>query len=609
MKKDSQAAVATQKSATKKPKSSTTRKTRTSTKKTDKTPKSLEESTPAIKNQEKEATQIAPKESRSDKVAKTFAEMIIERMEAMKNSDWKQTWLPNYHASALPQNISGRPYNGYNTLFLQMDTARNNHSMPVYMTFHQISEQGAKVNRGAKSMPVVFWDVHFKDKDGNRIPNDVVQNMSREEQKELKSVGMMRVYNVFNIDNTNIKEIKPDLYQSLLDKFKPEDGIKYDAAGMYSNKALDRMFERQEWVCPIHISAKNDEAFYSVKKDAIELPAKAKFKLGNSEDSIYRGGMEFYSTAIHEMCHSTGIESRLNRMSPSKFGGEEYAKEELVAELTAAMVGSTMGFDSKVVDNNAKYVNYWIKALQEEPQFILSVMADVNKASTLLFKEIDKQRIALGEQPYIAASPTPPANGKELEQKYDEFRKSVDDKSIHIHLFRAGSFLEAYKADASKLSDATGVTLTSRMIGMDDNKITLPLAGFRQSSLDKYLAIIAEKGMKVAIHEDLGLGNPERMKKMGIQENKLDDISFNNMKLSDGKSIDKFAVFKTKYGNYSMRAIVDGQQMPSVSLNRQDKAGFFDKTISKAELVQKYYKTQLNGTNSLSNHKTKSRTV
>lgn len=120
--------------------------------------------------------------------------------------------------------------------------------------------------------------------------------------------------------------------------------------------------------------------------------------------------------------------------------------------------------------------------------------------------------MALGEQPYISTSPTPLANGKELELKYDEFRKSVDDKSIHIHLFRAGSFLEA------------------------------------------------EKGMKAAIHEDLGLGNPERMKKMGIQENKLDDISFNNMKLSDGRSIDKFAVFKTKYGNYSMRAIVDGQQ-------------------------------------------------
>jgi len=96
------------------------------------------------------------------------------------------------------------------------------------------------------------------------------------------------------------------------------------------------------------------------------------------------------------------------------------------------------------------------------------------------------------------------------EKKYKD--KWKDDKSIHIHFFRAGSFLEA------------------------------------------------EKGMKVAIHEDLGLGNPERMKKMGIQENKLDDISFNNMKLSDGRSIDKFAVFKTKYGNYSMRAIVDGQQ-------------------------------------------------
>lgn len=562
---------------------------------------------PATKKKQKETQKVAPKETRSDKVAKTFAEMIIERMEAMKNSDWKQTWLPNYHANALPQNISGRPYNGYNTLFLQMDTARNNHAMPIYMTFHQITEQGAKVNRGAKSMPVIFWDVHYKDKEGKRIPNDEVQKMSREEQRELKSSSIMRVYNVFNVDNTNLKEIKPDLYQSLLDKFTRNEGIKSDTEGMYSNQALDRMIEKQEWVCPIHVSTKNDEAFYSTKKDTIELPAKSFFKMGDTEEAIYRGGMEFYSTALHEMTHSTGIESRLDRLSPSKFGEEKYAKEELVAELTAAMIGSTMGFDSKVVDNNAKYINNWINVLQKEPQFILSVMSDVNKASNMVFTEIDKQQIALGEKPYISAAPETIKNGKELEKKYDEFRAAADDKNIAIHLFRSGDFLEAYKEDASKLSEATGVTLTSRILGMDDNKASIPLAGFRQSSLDKYMAIFAAKGMQVAIHEDIGLGNPERTNKVGQERNKLEDKSFNNMELPDGKTIDKFAVFKTKYGNYSMRAIVSGQQMPSVSLNRSDKAAFFDKTISKAELVQKYYKAHLGESNKMSNHKTLSR--
>lgn len=105
---------------------------------------------------------------------------------------------------------------------------------------------------------------------------------------------------------------------------------------------------------------------------------------------------------------------RLNREMGGRFGDPKYAKEELVAELTAAMISHSMGFDSKVTDNSAAYLDSWIGALRKEPKFIVSVMADVNKASDLILDHVDRQRLALGEQPYLAKNdPFTPLDAEE----------------------------------------------------------------------------------------------------------------------------------------------------------------------------------------------------
>lgn len=78
-----------------------------------------------------------------------------------------------------------------------------------------------------------------------------------------------------------------------------------------------------------------------------------------------------------------------------------YAKEELVAELTAAMVGNSMGFDKRILNNNAAYLDGWISTLKENPKFIVSVIADVNKAANMVLEEVDKQKMALGEEPLL----------------------------------------------------------------------------------------------------------------------------------------------------------------------------------------------------------------
>ena len=125
---------------------------------------------------------------------------------------------------------------------------------------------------------------------------------------------------------------------------------------------------------------------------------KEQFNIGKTAEEVYRDGMEYYSTALHEMAHSTGHESRLNRQFGAK-RTEGYAHEELIAEMTAALVGSTMGFDKKILENNANYLKGWLENLKRNPESITTIMSDVGKASDMIIEKIDEQRVALGQTP------------------------------------------------------------------------------------------------------------------------------------------------------------------------------------------------------------------
>ena len=330
-----------------------------------------------------------------------FAEMMIERMEQMKSSDWKQGWIGGANGFAgLPQNVGGRNYSGSNSLFLQLQTAAKGYQLPVYLTFKQAHNLKAHVLKGEKAFPVVYWDMMVKDKDGKKISSDEYKSMTKEERKNLDVIPFIKAFPVYNIDQTNLRKVQPERVQKLIDKFKVPE--LRDTQGMYAHQALDRMIQQQSWLCPIQADKRENGAYYSPSRDIVVLPMKAQFNTGNSPEEIYRDGMEFYSTMLHEMTHSTMTPERLNREMGGKFGDPKYAKEELVAELTAAMISHSMGFDSKITDNSAAYLDSWIGVLKKEPKFIVSIMADVNKASDLILDHVDKQRLALGEQPYLA---------------------------------------------------------------------------------------------------------------------------------------------------------------------------------------------------------------
>ena len=354
-----------------------------------------------------------------------FAEMFIQRMKEIKASDWKQGWTNGKGTMlGLPQNMSGRNYSGTNSFFLQMDTAMNGYKMPVYMTFLQAQRENIRIKKGAEAMPVIYWDLNVRDGNGKRISPETYKQMGRDQQARCEVRPFLRAFHVFNVDQTNLEEVNKEKYDAIVDRFRGPQ--LRDTAGMYENRAIDRMFERQEWICRVQTDKIVDGAFYSPARDIVIVPKKEQFNIGKNAEEIFKDGMEYYSSALHEMTHSTGTANRLNRDKGSKFGDAKYAKEELVAELTAAMVGNALGFDKRILNNNAAYMDGWINALREEPKFIVSVMADVNKASKMILEKIDEQKIALGETPILTENQRKVGLDKDVEAAKKEWQQPHD---------------------------------------------------------------------------------------------------------------------------------------------------------------------------------------
>lgn len=367
------------------------------------------------------AIQKTKEPSKVDAALQRFAEMLIKRMEEMQK-DWHKGWIGGGSMFGLPQNISGRTYEGSNAFLLFLHTAEKGYKAPVYMTHGQIHKEGAIVQKGEKAVPVFKWGFSIKDKDGKKVTEEEFNNMTDDEKKECKRRPFLRIYPEFNIDQTNMSEVNKEKYDAVVSQFRKTDAPTI-TDGMYVNKAIDRMMEKQEWVCKIQYDKEEKGAYYSPAKDIVVLPTKAQFRIHPDDpEECFKDGQEYYGTALHEMAHSTGHPSRLDRLKPAAFGSPEYAKEELVAELTSAMVGNTLGFDRRISDNNVAYLQNWTSALRKEPQFIVSVMADVNKASRIIIENIDKQRVALGEKPLVQGALDGVEEKVKNEQQFEEVK-------------------------------------------------------------------------------------------------------------------------------------------------------------------------------------------
>lgn len=327
----------------------------------------------------------ATKMHKDEKALEMFTEMLIEKIKTIQ-SDWKKPWFTEGCLGAA-RNLSGREYNGMNQLLLTLMAEKNSWEVPIYATFDRVKKlnfdskgkriegEEVHVNKGEKSIPVfitTFTCVHRETKE--KIPYEAWKELTEERRGEYNVFPRLNVYNVFNISQTNIKETRPELYAKLVPT--KEDHVPTDN---FCFEPMDRMIEENLWECPIKPTY-GDDAYYSISKDEIVVPEKKQFKDGES----------FYSNLFHEMAHSTGAESRLNRLKPASFGSKEYAKEELIAELIAAICASHFGMIKNVKEDSVAYLKSWLESLKEDPKFLKTILADVKKASHMIIRHCEE---------------------------------------------------------------------------------------------------------------------------------------------------------------------------------------------------------------------------
>lgn len=336
-------------------------------------------------------------ESAQDKALNRFAEMMIKKIESIQQ-DWKKPWFAE-GSMQWPRNLSGRYYNGMNSLMLLLHCEEQGYKYPIFCTFDRVSglnyihtkdgfkpsvdKDGNKlpmvaVQKGEKSFPVfltTFTCVHAEN--GSKIKYDDYKQMTEEQRKEYHVYPKLQVYNVFNIDQTNMKEARPEMYEKFVADVKVEKPV-YDRE-MFHFEPMDKMIKENLWICPINPTY-GDNAYFSISKNCIVIPKIEQFHSGES----------FYSNLFHEMAHSTGAEQHLNRLKPTAFGSAEYATEELVAELTAAMVAQYYGMDKHIKEDSAAYLKSWLKSLREDASFIKTVLLDVKRAAGMLTFRIDE---------------------------------------------------------------------------------------------------------------------------------------------------------------------------------------------------------------------------
>lgn len=268
----------------------------------------------------------------SERVYQIVTEQIIKQLEAGA-APWNRPWN-----TTLPKNlVSGKEYRGVNLLIL----ACSGKPSPYWLTFNQAKARGGSVRKGEKGTPIVFWKVGMRE---------------TEDGEEGKRSFMVRYYTVFNLSQC--------------------DGVAAPASAE-ETRTVDPIAECERMIAEMPgkpLYAVDMMAYYRPSTDTVAMPKRDSFKTPQS----------YYSTFFHELVHSTGHAKRLGRdgiESLNNFGSESYSKEELVAEVGAAMLCGVAGIERETIADSASYLQSWIKALKGDPKLIVSAASQAQKAA------------------------------------------------------------------------------------------------------------------------------------------------------------------------------------------------------------------------------------
>lgn len=271
----------------------------------------------------------------SAKVYQLVTDRIIEELERGV-CPWRKPWTGG-RAGAYNR-VSRKPYSIINQMLLK-------HS-GEYATFKQWQALGGKIRKGEKSEFVVFWKM---------IETETVK---ADGTTEKKTIPMLRYFNVFHV--SQVDGVEP--LEKPFEDVEPIEAADKIIVNYVSREGLT------------FVETVTDEAYYSPSRDLVQVPCKEQYSAIN----------EYYSTTFHELTHSTGHAKRLNRLTTgikAAFGGEDYSKEELTAEIGAASLLNHLGIETPdTFQNSAAYVQSWLKALRGDARMIVAAAIRAEKA-------------------------------------------------------------------------------------------------------------------------------------------------------------------------------------------------------------------------------------
>ena len=290
----------------------------------------------------------------------TVYKMVTDRVLEMINKGvipWNKPW--SFSGKAENEQainyVTRRPYSLVNQ-WLLMEPGE-------YLTFKQVVAAKGKIRKGAKSRFVVFFThVPYEKKD------------ERTDETQLLTYPLLRYYNVFHIKDTEGVESK------LQAPAEPDAPVADLPMCDEADSAIDAYVAGQDGLKFIN-DRESDRAYYSPAEDKVVVPMRKQFK----------DMAEYYSTAFHELTHSTLIESRCNRRKAwavAFFGSHEYSREELVAEMGAAMLCSNFKVDTeKAFRNSVGYLQGWAAKLKGDPRAIVVAAGKAEKAVRYILGE------------------------------------------------------------------------------------------------------------------------------------------------------------------------------------------------------------------------------
>ena len=267
-------------------------------------------------------------------------DQILAAMEASRTSG-RRLWDSQ---PSLPLNLTtGKPYTGINVLMLWSAAITCGYTSPYWLTYKQAADKGGQVRKGEHGTHCVFYKP-WKSEDTNTDTGEV----------ETKAGAVLKSFTVFNLDQI--------------------DGI--EAPGIEPRAPFQAIedAERILSASPAAIRIGGARACYIPSRDEIHLPAREDFVTVEA----------FYSVALHEMTHSTGHASRLARDFSGRFGTEDYAFEELIAELGSAFLNADLGILNATLPDHADYLANWVAILKGDKKAILTAAAQASKAHAFI---------------------------------------------------------------------------------------------------------------------------------------------------------------------------------------------------------------------------------